>query len=368
MSSSRKRGGIRLWLASFVLVLAVALPVWFAVSALGVKFGLWNYQLGFGTLTREWGANYVFFIFIAGVVLLLLGLMKAPRVRVVILSLLIILIGGLGLGRLIGAQALIQSLPPIHDVQTDWDDPIMPSEALLKARGEGSNPIQEDPVIPPFLAQMEQGFEAERAAAQESAFSRFMWNMQVAIGLKSDRFFWEGLAGASVADEQAAAYPAVDTLYVEQDPAASFDAVANTLSDMGMEFVTRDEAAGRIEATATTQWFGFKDDVMVRVEPAGEGSQIDIRSVSRVGLSDLGANAARVEAILSQLQQVLAVMEEPPAMVEEQPPVAEPEPVVDEMANDDMAETNEDDAVDDDASVEDSSNTMQETEAEPEEE
>ena len=79
-----------------------------------------------------------------------------------------ILIGGLGLGRLIGAQALIQSLPPIHDVQTDWDDPIMPSEALLKARGEGSNPIQEDPVIPPFLAQMEQGFEAERAAAQES--------------------------------------------------------------------------------------------------------------------------------------------------------------------------------------------------------
>ena len=192
--------------------------------------------------------------------------------------------------------------------------------------------------------------------------------LEVAIGLKSDRFFWEDLAGASVADEQAAAYPAVDTLYVEQDPAASFDAVANTLSDMGMEFVTRDEAAGRIEATATTQWFGFKDDVMVRVEPAGEGSQIDIRSVSRVGLSDLGANAARVEAILSQLQQVLAVMEEPPAMVEEQPPVAEPEPVVDEMANDDMAETNEDDAVDDDASVEDSSNTMQETEAEPEEE
>ena len=62
-----------------------------------------------------------------------------------------------------------------------------------------------------------------------------------------------------------------------------------------------DSAAGRIEATATTRWFGFKDDVVVRIRPEGAGSRVDVRSMSRVGVSDLGANAARVREFLAKL-------------------------------------------------------------------
>ena len=58
----------------------------------------------------------------------------------------------------------------------------------------------------------------------------------------------------------------------------------------------------RIEATDTTPWFGFKDDVVVRLSPIPAGSRIDVRSVSRVGKSDVGTNARRISAYLSRLK------------------------------------------------------------------
>ena len=60
-------------------------------------------------------------------------------------------------------------------------------------------------------------------------------------------------------------------------------------------------ADGRIEATDTTRWFGFKDDVVVRVKPEGTGSRVDVRSLSRVGRSDVGKNASRIRAYLTAL-------------------------------------------------------------------
>ena len=71
---------------------------------------------------------------------------------------------------------------------------------------------------------------------------------------------------------------------------------------MGWEVVAADPAAGRIEAVATTFWFGFKDDIVVRVAPAGAGSLIDARSKSRVGVGDLGTNAQRLRAYLERLK------------------------------------------------------------------
>ena len=58
------------------------------------------------------------------------------------------------------------------------------------------------------------------------------------------------------------------------------------------------------EATDTTFWFGFKDDVVVRITPAGSGSRIDVRSVSRVGNSDVGTNAKRITAYLERITRV----------------------------------------------------------------
>jgi len=70
----------------------------------------------------------------------------------------------------------------------------------------------------------------------------------------------------------------------------------------GWEVIASDASTGRLEATDTTRWFGFKDDIVVRVraEPSG-GSRVDVRSVSRVGDSDVGANAARIREFLSRL-------------------------------------------------------------------
>jgi uncharacterized protein (DUF1499 family) len=71
---------------------------------------------------------------------------------------------------------------------------------------------------------------------------------------------------------------------------------------MGWEMVDSDPNEGRIEATDTTFWFGFKDDIVVRVAEAAEGgTRVDVRSVSRVGRSDVGTNAARIDEFLERL-------------------------------------------------------------------
>ena len=64
-----------------------------------------------------------------------------------------------------------------------------------------------------------------------------------------------------------------------------------------------DEVGGRIEAIDRTFWFGFADDVVIRIRPTDAGSRIDVRSVSRVGVSDMGTNAARIRAFLAQLAE-----------------------------------------------------------------
>jgi uncharacterized protein (DUF1499 family) len=70
---------------------------------------------------------------------------------------------------------------------------------------------------------------------------------------------------------------------------------------MGWEVVTVDSEAGRLEAIDTTFWFGFRDDVVVRVRPGADDVRVDVRSVSRVGVGDLGANAARIRHFLDRL-------------------------------------------------------------------
>ena len=69
------------------------------------------------------------------------------------------------------------------------------------------------------------------------------------------------------------------------------------------DIVAAEQAAGRIEATDRTFWFGFADDIVVRVRPTDVGSRVDVRSVSRVGVSDVGANAARIRAYLADLAE-----------------------------------------------------------------
>ena len=89
-------------------------------------------------------------------------------------------------------------------------------------------------------------------------------------------------------------------------PDAAFERALSAVHALGWELVADDTGAGRIEATDTTFWYGFKDDVVVRIRPDGGGSRIDVRSKSRVGRSDVGANAARIRAYAEQPRRRLA--------------------------------------------------------------
>jgi uncharacterized protein (DUF1499 family) len=107
--------------------------------------------------------------------------------------------------------------------------------------------------------------------------------------------------GAFVAAEQKKAYGDLAPLDLALAPADAFPRALAAARAMGWAIVAERPAEGRIEATATTAWFGFKDDIVIRIAPGGSGTRIDVRSKSRVGRSDVGANAARIRDYLSKL-------------------------------------------------------------------
>jgi uncharacterized protein (DUF1499 family) len=107
---------------------------------------------------------------------------------------------------------------------------------------------------------------------------------------------------AAVNEQQRQGYPDIQPATLESPPDRAFDAALQAAQALGWEIVSADKSKGLIEATDTTAWFGFTDDVVVRLTPWGAGTRVDVRSVSRVGASDLGTNARRIEEYLDAIQ------------------------------------------------------------------
>lgn len=229
------------------VVTAVAGLVLLAMSGTGTRLEFWTYRTGLSLI------RYAAYVGIAAAVLSLLALLVTrPRG-----SSLGVLVASLVTGLVTVAvpysfSQTARRVPPIHDITTDTAEPPLFVDVL---------PL--------------------RADASNSA----------------------DYAGDSIAQLQLAAYPNVKPLLLSTDVTQAFSRARAAADAMGWEIVAADSAAGRIEATATTTWFGFKDDVVVRVRAEGSGSRVDVRSVSRVGRSDVGANAARIEAYLDKLAQ-----------------------------------------------------------------
>lgn len=214
------------------------------ISGLGSRYGLWHFRTGF-TLLR-WGA----FIGIGGAFLgmVAFGWARANRRRGQGAAIAAVLLGALAFLPPWTMRQRAAGVPPIHDITTDPDDP--PAfQAILPLRADAANPPE--------------------------------------------------YAGAEVAAQQRAAYPDIAPLMLDGPPAVVYERALAAADELGWEIVAADGDAGRIEAVATTTWFGFRDDVVIRVRPAGQGSVVDIRSKSRVGRSDMGANAARIRKFLS---------------------------------------------------------------------
>ena len=108
--------------------------------------------------------------------------------------------------------------------------------------------------------------------------------------------------GAEFARQQALAYPDIKPVMLPVPPREAFDRAVKAAESMGWEVVGRDAATGMLEAVDATKWFGFKDDIAVRVTAADGGSRVDVRSKSRVGRNDIGTNARRIRAYVQRLQ------------------------------------------------------------------
>ena len=105
--------------------------------------------------------------------------------------------------------------------------------------------------------------------------------------------------GPAVAALQKRGYADLAPLLLPVTPDRAFARAEAAARRMGWQIVAAAPAEGRLEASDTTRWFGFTDDIVVRVTAAPQGSRIDVRSASRVGRSDLGVNAKRVRAFLA---------------------------------------------------------------------
>lgn len=105
-----------------------------------------------------------------------------------------------------------------------------------------------------------------------------------------------------VAARQREAYPDLRPLVLQMPAAEAFRRVEAAARELGWEVVAAVPAEGRFEATDRTFFFGFSDDVVVRLRAEGDGTRVDVRSKSRVGMSDIGKNATRVREFLALLR------------------------------------------------------------------
>ncbi len=115
-------------------------------------------------------------------------------------------------------------------------------------------------------------------------------------------------AGEEVARLQREAYPNILPLTVQVPMDDAYLAAQEAVRRLGWQLVAavNEQGTARIEATDTTRWFGFKDDVVVRLQATPSAIRVDVRSKSRVGQSDLGKNAERINEFSGVFEKALA--------------------------------------------------------------
>lgn len=237
------RFGFPLLPASGLLLAALAVGA-AALSGPGYRWGWWNYRQGFTILRwAAYGAGLAAAVSLAAAVRARPGSGRGG---------LALALAGLALGGALAGWTGILArqaarAPRIHDITTDLDNP-PDFSAVAVLRAPTDNPLTH--------------------------------------------------GGPAVAEQQRRFYPDIAPLMVDAPPGEVFRAAVTAARRLGWTLVAEDEGAGRIEAFDRTRWYGFVDDVVVRVAPAGAGSRIDVRSASRLGKSDIGANARRIRRFL----------------------------------------------------------------------
>lgn len=241
-------------IATLGLTLAALAALGAASAGPGYRFELWPLPTAFTML--RWSA----YAGIAAAVLSFIGALLVVRRRRWRWRSLPTALAAIALGGAIAAVPyshlrIARSVPPIHDITTDLEQP-PPFVDILPLRADAPNPASH--------------------------------------------------GGEAIAEQQRRGYPHLGPLMLEADGEQVFSHALATARDLGWKIVAAVPEDGRIEATDRTYWFGFADDVVVRIAAANGGSRVDVRSVSRVGRSDAGANARRIERFLERLREARA--------------------------------------------------------------
>ena len=226
--------------------LALALALSLPLLALGVRWQWWGYQLALPLLAGV-ALTAALVLALAGVGLLLANRRGLSRSRN--RAILVILLLAVPLGVVFNYGLKAGQAPVIYDISTDWDNP-----PALGARPAGAN----EPQTP-----------------------------------------------GQVAAAQAQHYPGVRSLRLPLAPEQALVRARQGAEQLGWKVQTLDSERGQLQATARTFWFGFTDDVTVRVRPDPEdadSARLDVRSTSRVGKSDLGKNAERILKFLAAME------------------------------------------------------------------
>jgi uncharacterized protein (DUF1499 family) len=236
------------WLAIAGLTIAVLCVLAAAASGLGYRAGLWHFRAGFMVI------RVAFFASLAAAAMSLLALLLSRGARRAVIPALAGLVIALGFAYVPWKwKQTVDALPYIHDITTDTESP-PEFVAAARLRKEGEHPVAYD--------------------------------------------------GPEVAAQQKQAYPDLaPAIFPPKDKV--FDASRKAIEAMGMALTDADAAAGRLEATQTSFWYGFTDDMVVRLADTGQGTRVDVRSKSRVGRSDIGQNARRIRIFLSKLKAEL---------------------------------------------------------------
>lgn len=245
-SAPSRSFGQRLFVVAAVALVVALVAI--ALSGLGSRWGWWHFRTGFSIL--KWGA-YAALAAVALTMVSALMRRDAGRRRALMVA---AVLSAIALGVVAvpwQARRTARAVPPIHDITTDTDNP--PAFVALRDRPNARNPVE--------------------------------------------------YGGAEIAAQQRAAYPDIVPVVLPVAPSEAVARAATAARDLGWAIAAVDTAAGRVEATDRTRWFGFYDDVVIRVTPADGGSRVDVRSLSRVGGSDVGANAARIRRFVARLRQ-----------------------------------------------------------------
>jgi uncharacterized protein (DUF1499 family) len=227
--------------------IAVASAAAALLSGLGSRWGWWYFRTGFLILA---GAAVLGIIAVATDTLSAIAIRGPAAKHVLAVALAGVIIGLAASGVPAYWIRTAYRIPAIHDITTDTTDPPQ-FVAILPLRANAINPAT--------------------------------------------------YGGPAVAAAQHAAYPGVQPLILPLSPAQAFPRALAEAKKMGWTIVAADPKQGRIEATATTFWFGFKDDIVIRLRKDGFGTRVDMRSLSRVGRGDLGTNARRTLRYLRAL-------------------------------------------------------------------